>query len=1495
MALPKPDEILKKNSASGSLPTPDAVLKPLEAKKNEQTVKEMKKLGIDPVSTTNNLLNTDWGTQLKKVAMPNVPDPWTATKDIMTTKDWGNALKQSNVIQQAQKQANADQEWKEKYDKLPKWRQVIVDVMNSKAGKQATKANDISTDFLRGATDTASFGATHLLDKVLLNNLPEQERQREQAKINRANSSTAGKAGKIAGYFVPGAAEDRAAAAGVNLVMKNAPKLVKAIARGGLAGTIDMTGQELGDVAFRNESFDPENIALGAALGGAGGAALMGLASGAGAIRNVARNTASDLTERSLTATKALEDVSHESNLVTSAKNTLNDIDEQLTNLNRNAPDYEQQAASLLNDRSATVDFIRRFEPEFAPETTVRAPRSAPKTPGTRANYANQLNNGNFSPELQGAIRETDQTYKRVTNEESVNAANENLKNLTKAEADFHANESGGADHIATGYRLMQELDAMGEYDRALNVANKLAADLTKAGQTAQAASILSRLSPEGQLLNLVRTAKRSGKTVTVEDKVKFQDLAEKVQENEGAGIRENHINRILDRIESGDNVTEADMKALGDFLERAKKVVNPKEAKATEGVIRETELPEELAEPRKRDKVIQYLDNAEKKALERIATRRNRLSANPLDEWADHAIVVASQITKGAIKAATYVEDMVRLFGEEIRPHAKQIYTRAVELVNGVAKPAARGRLDEAEKVLERISGASAEKQIVNEMADHVRKLLDSAKRGEISPEDINKLRDYADEVASVLKPRKVQTPEQRFLMSVKSLAKKLAQVEEGKVPPDQANREVSSLVRQVVKLSGKDTTKALEPIDSKAISDIAHDVLEIPRPSPKPKTLEEKLVEKYIKENKVSEGDISTLRQLAKQVSELSRDDAQQASMRMQQILNKYEKSSLWDKVQAIRYISMLLNTSTQAINAASGPIMATTGYIADVFGTMIDVVLSKAFKQPRTTTLYGSNPLAFTARWLKGLKTGAKAGWMGVSPNGITGANDIRGLTYKSLYNPLGIAERTLGAVAKGPDYAAYSAVYKSELRKMGFLDAKNKGIKGRENIKRHIAEFVNDPPPEAIQQADRIGKNTTFQRSDTLGGKMANYLTSQQGKAKVIKPIAGTIFPFVRTPVNIASTAVTMTPGGLIKGLFQLTSKSDASRREAIRTLSLGLTGTGLSALGYYLSQIGIITSDNDSGNKDLDALREQQGQGKYRFNTSGLMRYMKAMLNGEGPAAAEKAAKYQEGDKQFDYNKLQPLAFPLSIGAGLEKHKGEDIEQQLSGAGTSAYGSLYGMSTLKGVQDVFQPSYGGSMGEKALGVPSRIAESFLKSFSPGLLAQEAKRQDPYQRKVGYNNGIVQDTVDYFKSRTPGLSQSLPINKTTLGQDKLNNTGIKGTYLNPYNSYNAPFNQAAVIIGDLIDKIGDESLAPKAPEKNVEGKDKITGAKVTITIPPKRYEQLQADVGNEIIRRILALPNTLSDEKKAERIKKIYSDVNEKERNKIKRELGIRVAR
>ena len=54
-------------------------------------------------------------------------------------------------------------------------------------------------------------------------------------------------------------------------------------------------------------------------------------------------------------------------------------------------------------------------------------------------------------------------------------------------------------------------------------------------------------------------------------------------------------------------------------------------------------------------------------------------------------------------------------------------------------------------------------------------------------------------------------------------------------------------------------------------------------------------------------------------------------------------------------------------------------------------------------------------------------------------------------------------------------------------------------------------------------------------------------------------------------------------------------------------------------------------------------------------------------------------------------------------------------------------------------------------------------------------------------------------------------------------------------------------------------------------------------------------MQQEVGDEIIKKIMAIPQGWSDTRKAEAVTKIYTSVEEKYRNKVKKELGLRVVR
>ncbi|MBY0020719.1 hypothetical protein H7K28_06695 [Paenibacillus polymyxa] len=105
-----------------------------------------------------------------------------------------------------------------------------------------------------------------------------------------------------------------------------------------------------------------------------------------------------------------------------------------------------------------------------------------------------------------------------------------------------------------------------------------------------------------------------------------------------------------------------------------------PTETQRVAPEVEVNEIVRNIQQPRIRDRVYNYLDEAEKAARERIQKRKNNLNSNPLPEWRDWSIVGAAKMGKGTIKFADWAEEMVKEVGENFRPHAEKVYRASKE-----------------------------------------------------------------------------------------------------------------------------------------------------------------------------------------------------------------------------------------------------------------------------------------------------------------------------------------------------------------------------------------------------------------------------------------------------------------------------------------------------------------------------------------------------------------------------------------------------------------------------------------------------------------------------------------------------------------------------------------------------------------------------------------------------------------------------------------------
>lgn len=216
------------------------------------------------------------------------------------------------------------------------------------------------------------------------------------------------------------------------------------------------------------------------------------------------------------------------------------------------------------------------------------------------------------------------------------------------------------------------------------------------------------------------------------------------------------------------------------------------------------------------------------------------------------------------------------------------------------------------------------------------------------------------------------------------------------------------------------------------------------------------------------------------------------------------------------------------------------------------------------------------------------------------------------------------------ANGIDKGAFDATYRFDQLNR---DSKIRLLSPAENAEMESLRNLSNRMEKARQYALKQAEYATFHEDNAL----AKFLTEQSNKARnsdngIVRGLGyaleGTI-PFKKTPANILVSGFEYSPFGAIKSIAETgkliyentgsrkgnladeyTTRNKLTGREknvqrtlaadVIDSWSKTLTGAGLTALGYYLFNKGILTS-SEAGEKYQDQL---EGKGNYAINING---------------------------------------------------------------------------------------------------------------------------------------------------------------------------------------------------------------------------------------------------------------------------------------------------
>lgn len=243
---------------------------------------------------------------------------------------------------------------------------------------------------------------------------------------------------------------------------------------------------------------------------------------------------------------------------------------------------------------------------------------------------------------------------------------------------------------------------------------------------------------------------------------------------------------------------------------------------------------------------------------------------------------------------------------------------------------------------------------------------------------------------------------------------------------------------------------------------------------------------------------------------------------------------------------------------------------------------------------------------------------------------------------------------------------------------------------------------------------------------------------KSKYKAVRGFVEGVLPFKRTPANILARGMEYSPFGLAKGIYDAifnVRNGKMTAAEAIDSISSGLTGTGLLALGAMLAAQGLL-SGGSSGDEKQDAFDEMRGAQNYALTI---------------------------GDRSYTLDWAAPEALPLFVGVEMYKAFGDDsltfsdIWQSLN----RITDPMFEMSMLSGVNDLLDSVSFVQDTNTIWPLLASAATSYLSQYIPTLFGQiertffEDTRQSTYTNKDAFLPTDVQYAMSQAANKLPGV--------------------------------------------------------------------------------------------------------------------------------------------
>lgn len=455
----------------------------------------------------------------------------------------------------------------------------------------------------------------------------------------------------------------------------------------------------------------------------------------------------------------------------------------------------------------------------------------------------------------------------------------------------------------------------------------------------------------------------------------------------------------------------------------------------------------------------------------------------------------------------------------------------------------------------------------------------------------------------------------------------------------------------------------------------------------------------------------------------------------------LRGLQSTSNWERLNIIRYGSMLSSTSTHMVNSFSNAVKLGLDIGLKPVAVGIDVARAKVTRTPRAMYLAEMGPE------IRGTLEGGIAGFRdvlvvlrtGVSPADV-GKLELRQPSF-GVNAPIDFLAELSGRALVGADLVFRGAAQGGHTRALATRRAIQEGSKGRQIAKRaqEIVENIVDFP-DLLDEAEKLAAQSVFQETREI--------TTAATRLREKIPGGSIIVPFVRTLVNIAAQGVEMTPVGFATAIR---AARRGEQSEAAMKAARGLFGSGVMLVSFNLAEQGYLTA----GYPD-----DQTVQSTLPPNWK---EWSLLVPRGDGSVVA------------ISYAQLGPLAWPMAAGViASQMHRaGEPVDSALLGRVVGMAGSFVLDQTFaRGISDMIN----------AIDDPDRRGENFIEG-----LATQFEPYGAFQRQLTTALGIAsrdkRGAIEALLASNPFTAEQVPERLSRMGEPiQPGMTGI-GAFISP----------------------------------------------------------------------------------------------------------------